>query len=425
MCKPSLYLACLVLLVTLGTRVRGAQPFQQDGGSDGIVSMEAEHYDDNVAKGAVKWVEVGPTGGFTGVKGMQCNGAGVIKTGYAASSPSLGYRINFVTTGTHYVWVWAYGATGNDDSCHVGLDGKETLTAEWMSGWNAEYDWSNNRSGGRATLEITTPGTHTVNIWVREDALIIDKIVLTTNPDFTPTGDGPAESPRGVPASALVPSPAGGATDVSREVVLSWKPGPFAVTHDVYFGAVQLDVTNASRANPLGVLVSQGQDANTYDPPGRLELGKTYYWRIDEVNAPPDSTIHRGGVWSFTVEPFMYLMANITATASTSKAGTTPQNTVNGSGLNASEQHSTVDTTMWLSVRDAPAPTWIQYEFDGVYKLHEMHVWNYNNAVESIAGLGFKDVAVEYSTNGTDWILLGDKQFTQAPGGTATRTIRR
>ena len=112
MCKPSFYLTCLALLFAVGTRVQAAKPFQQDGGADGMISMEAEHFDENIAKGTVKWVEVGPTGGFTGVKGMQCNGAGVIKTGYAASSPSLGYQINFVTTGTHYVWVRAYRRHG-------------------------------------------------------------------------------------------------------------------------------------------------------------------------------------------------------------------------------------------------------------------------------------------------------------------------
>jgi hypothetical protein len=44
------------------------------------------------------------------------------------------------------------------------------------------------------------------------------------------------------------------------------------------------DVNEASRTDPMGVLVSQSQDANTYDPPGLLDIGRTYYWRVDEVN---------------------------------------------------------------------------------------------------------------------------------------------
>ncbi|MDD5063222.1 MAG: hypothetical protein PHQ35_00480 [Phycisphaerae bacterium] len=91
------------------------------------------------------------------------------------------------------------------------------------------------------------------------------------------------------------PSPRCG-TDVSKDVVLGWRPGPKAVTHDVYLGIDRSKVASANRSNPLGVLVSQGQDSNTYDPCGLLEKNQCYYWRIDEVN---DSNIWRGGVWHF------------------------------------------------------------------------------------------------------------------------------
>ncbi len=249
----------------------------------------------------------------------------------------------------------------------------------------------------------------------------------TTAADLSPSGnngtlvgaswttDTSPVVPAQLPVLARNPSPAGGAVDVPRDVILGWTPGNATCKHDVYFGASSSDVSDAGRTNPLNVLARQAQDANTYDPPGRLEFGTTYYWRVDEVN-PVDSTIAKGKTWSFTTEPVLYSMANITATASATKQGLSPQNTVDNSGMNDSEQHSMLDTTMWLSAKDAPAPTWIQYEFDGTYKLHEMRVWNYNISVESIAGLGVKDATVEYSVNGTDWTSLGDKQFAQAPG---------
>ena len=92
-----------------------------------------------------------------------------------------------------------------------------------------------------------------------------------------------------------------------------------------------------------------------------------------------------------------------------------PQNTVNGSGL-TNDAHSATATAMWLSSGTGAQPTWIQYEFDGIYKLQEMWVWNYNVLFESVLGYGFKDVTVEYSTNGTDWVVLKDMQFAQGPG---------
>jgi len=214
--------------------------------------------------------------------------------------------------------------------------------------------------------------------------------------------------------AAYQPIPAQDAQDVSRDVVLSWKPGQYAVTHNVYFGTVFDDVNAADTADPRGVLVSRGQADTTYDSPGHLVLGQTYYWRVDEVNATPDSTIYRGKVWSFTVEPYSYRIANVTATASSFDTGAGPENTVNGSGLDPQDLHSTLDKAMWLSGKKAPLPAWIQYQFDRVYKLHEMWVWNHNTAMESIVGVGFKDVTVEYSVNGTDWLALGEFEFAQA-----------
>jgi hypothetical protein len=83
-------------------------------------------------------------------------------------------------------------------------------------------------------------------------------------------------------------------------VVLSWSPGRYYAKHDVYLSTNANAVINASRANPLGVLVSQDQDANTYDPCGLLEFSTTYYWRIDEVNDP---NIWKGEFWQFTTSP--------------------------------------------------------------------------------------------------------------------------
>ncbi|MCH7558902.1 MAG: carbohydrate binding domain-containing protein, partial [Planctomycetes bacterium] len=79
---------------------------------------------------------------------------------------------------------------------------------------------------------------------------------------------------------AMNPNPADEATDVPRDVVLSWAPGESAATtngHKVYFGQSFNDVNDATG----GIT----QDANSYTPAQRLDFSKTYYWRIDEVNA--------------------------------------------------------------------------------------------------------------------------------------------
>jgi hypothetical protein len=210
------------------------------------------------------------------------------------------------------------------------------------------------------------------------------------------------------------PSPANTAADVVRDVLLRWKPADVAKAHDVYFGTVFDSVNNASRTNPLGVLVSQAQDANTYDPPGLLALGQTYYWRIDEVEA--SSTVTKGNIWSFTAEPVAYPIKNVTATASSAQnADTGPEKTVDGSGL-TNDLHSTTPEHMWLSSPTGPTPTWIQYQFDKVYKLQEMWVWNSNQVVEGVLGVGAKDVTIEYSTDGAAWTTLTAASFARASG---------
>ncbi len=220
---------------------------------------------------------------------------------------------------------------------------------------------------------------------------------------------------RGPRTSATYLNPANGAEDVPRDVVLSWMPGAYADKHDVYFGTSFADVNAASRDNPLGVLLKQSHDANSYDPSVLLEFSQTYYWRVDEINAPPDFTPYRGSVWSFTTEPFAYAIENITASASSSETGKGAENTVNGSGLDAADLHSITSTAMWLSNSTGPQPTWIQYEFDQTYKLHQMWVWNYNAEGMNVA-YGIQDARIEYSTDGTDWEVLSDVRFARAPG---------
>jgi len=240
-----------------------------------------------------------------------------------------------------------------------------------------------------------------------DDAAVFSHALTNTEIQAAMAGIGSAEL-------AANPNPKDGAFDVPRDVVLSWETGEFAVAHDVYLGTVFDDVNDANRANPLGALVSQRQAVATYDPAGVLDFETTYYWRVDEVNAPPTDTIFKGEVWSFTTEPVGYPIANVIATSNgTSEAAAGPQNTVNGSGLDAADQHSTVSSDMWLAMPGAE-PLYIQYEFDRVYKLHQMLVWNYNVQFELLLGFGIKAVTVEYSENGTEWTSLGDVELARA-----------
>jgi hypothetical protein len=216
---------------------------------------------------------------------------------------------------------------------------------------------------------------------------------------------------------ATGPSPADGQQlDVVQGVTLSWVPGASAERHDVYFGDNIDDVSQAGTTIDPGNVYKGRQDPNQYAVGATLDFGKTYYWRIDEVDSG-GTTIHKGYTWQFTAEPLGYPIpaSVVTATADSSDTGRGPENTTNGSGL-GDMLHSKETTDMWLSASGAPQPCWIRYEFDKLYKLHEMWVWNYNG--ESIlAGFGIKDAAIEYSTDGIVYTPLGaTHEFAQATG---------
>jgi hypothetical protein len=99
------------------------------------------------------------------------------------------------------------------------------------------------------------------------------------------------------------PNPANGATDVSRIPVITWSPSVFAASHELYFGTDKDTVKNADTGSSE-YKGTRAFGAETYDP-GKLELGTTYYWRIDEVNSPNPDSPWPGILWSFTTADFL------------------------------------------------------------------------------------------------------------------------
>jgi hypothetical protein len=96
---------------------------------------------------------------------------------------------------------------------------------------------------------------------------------------------------------AAYPNPLSGAAGIGRDAQLCWTPGCSARGHRIYFSAVESEVRSGS---PKALYPLQPHDANTFQPP-ELELGRTYYWRVDEAGQADANEIYPGDVWSFTV----------------------------------------------------------------------------------------------------------------------------
>ncbi len=104
---------------------------------------------------------------------------------------------------------------------------------------------------------------------------------------------------------ALGPEPADCALHEDTWANLSWSPGDFAVSHDVYIGDNFDDVDSGAegtfQGNQTGTFIVVGFPGFAF--PDGLVPGTTYYWRIDEVNDTEPNSPWKGDIWSFSIPP--------------------------------------------------------------------------------------------------------------------------
>lgn len=182
----------------LVVRRPGPFVFQEENGN---VSIEAESYpedqpgEQNTSTHYWKAFDNGSASGGQNVVALP-NSSSHVNTHNDAYGPRLDYEVSFGTTGTYYVWVLMDPPSGDDDSVHVGLDGTPVTDVPNGIGLGGN-GWSNEISGSstvRANVTVSSAGTRTLNVWMRESGTQVDKILLTTDDSYTPSGDGPPES---------------------------------------------------------------------------------------------------------------------------------------------------------------------------------------------------------------------------------------
>ncbi|MHC4744225.1 MAG: hypothetical protein ACYS8Z_20090, partial [Planctomycetota bacterium] len=178
----------VALFVEQWLEVRG--PFIE---SDGLVVIEAEHYLSNSTGSGQgegwMWVSRDLDGsiGDGCVQALPDHGAS-IDSEIAARSPHLTYEIEFATTGTYYLWVRGTADNTAGDSVHYGVDGVAASSSAGDSIQVAigSFEWSNGSRGVIASVDIASAGLHALDIWMREDGIVIDRLLLTTDAAYIP-----------------------------------------------------------------------------------------------------------------------------------------------------------------------------------------------------------------------------------------------
>jgi hypothetical protein len=102
---------------------------------------------------------------------------------------------------------------------------------------------------------------------------------------------------------AYDPSPASGAIYADSWVTLTWAPGDYAASHNVYFSDNLVDIvlgsSKALRAQQAETSFTVGKEGHPF--PDGLVPGKTYYWRVDEVNDLRAGSPWKGDTWNFKI----------------------------------------------------------------------------------------------------------------------------
>ncbi len=115
-----------------------------------------------------------------------------------------------------------------------------------------------------------------------------------------------AEVMAGPPAPlAAGPEPADGVIIEQNWTNLSWQPGTWAVSHDLYFGSDYDAVEHGAEGTFIGNTTNTVQVVGFpgFPAPDGLQPGTTYYWRVDEINPDNPDSPWKGVVWSFTLPP--------------------------------------------------------------------------------------------------------------------------
>ncbi len=177
-----------------------ALPPTTQQGSNNMIVIEGETGTVNNS-----WQVNNSVAGFTGTGYMQVpdNDVNFVDdpSDLDSNDPRIDYTINFTRTGNHYLWIRVYADTNQgDDSAWFAFDDTNGNLAGSSGGepyldvdTNSSWDWIGvfNNEAGRIDFNVGSTGNHTISIYADEDGFIIDRLVITTDVNFVPVGDGP------------------------------------------------------------------------------------------------------------------------------------------------------------------------------------------------------------------------------------------
>jgi len=190
---PSVYDIPIEAGANIGGCIGSGLEFVEDSG---LVSIEAEDYTHCLyglwQARDTKWEFGSEISGYYGDGYVVANPDVRVRVGETTDGPRLGYNITFSSSGNYTVWLRMSAPNGGSDSIHVGLNGLP-ITYGYGAGTKSGdvWNWQNSSCSvcsDRIQLEVYVPseGQHQLHIWMREDGVRIDSIIMTNIAGFTP-----------------------------------------------------------------------------------------------------------------------------------------------------------------------------------------------------------------------------------------------
>ncbi len=296
--------------------------------ADGLVVMEAEKGATAPGASGHEWLNQTAQTGYEGsgyLRAMPDVGE-LYETAELNSSPRLTYQLQNSTPATYTVWVRGMAPDAAGDSLHVGINDQPVAAAGRLTGLTNEWSWSRlTMDNAPATVPLTTTGNFTVKVWMREDGLRIDRLLLVTDTNYIPSGMGPAESLIQVVTDTVAPG-------FTSHVIHYTYDDVYRLTDAIYTG--DITATYKYTYDPVGNMTAYTEILNTqttrvtryFDDANRLQdsfdydAGTTSYLYDNNGNLtliiPPD-----GGNWLH----YGYDQRNLMITHTLSVSGTNPQ----------------------------------------------------------------------------------------------------
>lgn len=162
----------------------------------GIVSIEAEEYTHCLfglwQAMDSRWEFDSEISGYNGEGYVVANPDVKVRMDDTTDGPRLGYNITFSNSGNYTIWLRMSAPNGGSDSVHVGLNGLPITYGYGASTRTGDvWTWQNSSCSvcsDKLQLEVYVPsqGQHQLHIWMREDGVRIDSIILTNIVGFEP-----------------------------------------------------------------------------------------------------------------------------------------------------------------------------------------------------------------------------------------------